>query len=67
MFNAVYRPICRTPAGNLVLGTPFKEAMPEPKYLRQAFEEGVAGERAPTCLKDGTFVAGRRFIGVAYK
>lgn len=66
MFKAVYRPIHKTPAGARLLGVPFKEPMPEPVYLHQAFAEGKAGEFEPRSLQDGTFVPGRAFIGVAY-
>lgn len=69
MFYAVYRPSMKTPAGAIILGTPFKEAMPaEVKYLREAFEVGRAGERPLGAVgRADSVVAGRVFVGVAYK
>lgn len=69
MFNAVYRPSLKTSTGAIILGTPFKEAMPaEVKYLREAFEVGKAGERPLGAVgRADSVVAGRVFVGVAYK
>jgi hypothetical protein len=63
MFKAVYRPSTLTKSNVVLLGTPFKEELPGAANLRQAFEQGRAGERAITKSDDG-FTVGRVFVGL---
>ncbi len=65
MFKAVYRPSTLTKSNVVLLGTPFKEELPEAANLRQAFEQGRAGERAAVKTDDG-FTAGWVFVGLHY-
>ncbi len=51
----------------MLLGTPFKEDLPEAHTLREAFAQGPAGERPFVSDEQGRTVAGRVFVGVSYK
>lgn len=67
MFKAVYRPSVQLPSGDMLLGTPFKEDLPEASTLREAFAQGPAGERPFVSDEQGRTVGGRVFVGVSYK